>query len=50
MKRLVLSPKYLSHLDYAIFLLKQSFVKVVMGAGIFYCVRIYYLSRIISRY
>ena len=52
MKRHVLSPKYLDHLtmrslDYAIYLLRQSAIKVIMAGILFYLVRIYYLYAMI---
>lgn len=50
MKRHVLSPKYLSYMDYAVFMLKSSAVKVVFAAFIFYAIRIYYLNRAIEKF
>lgn len=48
MKRHVLSPKYLQHLDFAIYMLKASFLKVFLAVVMMYAIRIYYMCEAIN--
>lgn len=48
MKRHVLSPKYLPYLNYAIFLLKASLIKMLLAASVLYGVKIYYYRAAIN--
>jgi hypothetical protein len=42
MKRHVLSAKYKPYLDYALYVLKVSFIKIILATAIIYGIRIYY--------
>ncbi|CDW88835.1 transmembrane protein [Stylonychia lemnae] len=50
MKRHVLSPKYLPYLDFAIFMIKSSFLKMIVGAALMYSVRIFYIRQAIEHF
>ena len=50
MKRHVLSPKYLPYLDFAIYIIKSSFLKMIVGAALLYSVRIFYLRQAIENF
>ena len=45
MKRHVLSPKYLLYLDFAIYIIKASFIKVIFTVLAMYSVRIFYFRQ-----
>ena len=48
MKRHMLSPKYLEVLDFAIFMLKSNFIKVIIATLLIYLLRILYLREAID--
>jgi hypothetical protein len=50
MKRHVLNPKYLPHLDYAVYMLKTCVIKVILTVFIFYSIRFYYMKRAIEQF
>ena len=50
MKRHVLSPKYLQHLDFAIFMLKSNIAKVFMTTFLLYSVRMLYFWEAVNQF
>lgn len=45
MKRHTLSPKYLAYLDYAVYMIKASFLKIFTSCVLMYAVRIFYFRQ-----
>jgi hypothetical protein len=50
MKRHVLSPKYLQHLDFALFQVKSNLAKIFLTTALLYSVRALYLAEAIGRF
>jgi hypothetical protein len=50
MKRHVVSPKYLEVLDYAIFMMKSNYIKVILASLMLYLVRILYFREAIAKF
>jgi len=50
MKRHVVSPKYLEVLDYAIFMMKSNYIKVILASLMLYLVRMLYLREAIAKF